>query len=130
MRKLKIVKIQKLNRLGILFILLVLSPLSLLASAEFVPQLECGEYIFSGKLFTGQSQVSVLQMRSGTSTPYEYIVLGGDIEKRLSNMNTMTTIKARITKVNLETPFFRVQKILPYDPSISEYKLLSKKKCL
>ena len=85
-----------LNVSKVLLISFLLNTHLAFADMEIIPHFKCGEYLVQGKLIFSRSGDFLLRIRDSSSSPFELILLGGDIEKKLSLSNTNVVVKVLV----------------------------------
>ena len=79
----------------VLFVEIILVTLSGKASAFSIsPDLKCGTYRVQGYLGMNNQSQTILTIQHSTASPYELILLGGDISEKMRYLNT--TVAAEI----------------------------------
>src|SRR4051812_38063129 len=82
------------------------------------PHFDCGMYQVSGRLRHSGRQDFVLTVRAGTSSPYELILLGGNISDKLEHVDTRVSAEIYVPHPihdNLK-PFVFFQKFVSPPP--------------
>jgi hypothetical protein len=115
-------------------ILISLISLGCLAHAAFeiIPKLDCGEYLIQGKLTQNQNGDFLVRIRESSSSPFEFLVLGGDFDQKLEHLDSVVTIRAKVFK-KIESNNQPFVELLGYGTKLSDkstpYKLVSRSKC-
>lgn len=106
---------------------------SIICAAEWsvLPNYDCGTYKVSGYFSKNAGQNFIITVRQGSSSPYELIVLGGEIPEKLDRANTevnlLVYVPAPIKSNNKPLVFF--QKFLDNNHKVNEFELVAKEKC-
>ena len=121
-----------------LLLISFLIPIGMATDFKITPDLECGNYIFKGLLRQNNNGNFIVTARAGTSSPIEFILLGGSISHKLSHLNTKITVEAYVPKPiksNQQT-FIFFRKFLKEKKAaknsslfLNGYQLETKKKC-
>jgi hypothetical protein len=65
---------------------------------SIAPHFECGEYLVHGLLLLNGRHQFVLQIRDKSSSPYELLLGGGEVQSLLENQGTHVELKILVTK--------------------------------
>lgn len=107
--------------------------ISLPSLSEIIqPPFDCGLYQISGFLKVNSQKHFILTVNNNTTSPFEFILLGGSFTERLSRNKTMveTTVYTPKEIINNNTPIVYLRNINSYQPGISKtFQMLSKMAC-
>lgn len=95
-------------------------------------RLDCGIYEMHGYLTQNKQGNFLIRIKHRSRSPYEYILLGGEPEEKLRNMNTAVAAQVSVNKKILsnDAPFVMLEKFLDKTAKMEgKIFLLNKKEC-
>ena len=95
------------------------------------PEFKCGLHNFYGKFAKTGAGSFIITLRHGSSSPLEFILLGGNLSKKLDSLNSYVRIQVYVPQPVKDNsrPFVFIQKFLPARKNVKDFVFIKAEPC-